>query len=87
MHALEKNGTCDLVSLPPGKKALRRRWVYTVKLNPNGIFARLKAYLVMKGYSKTYAADYQDTFSLISNMASVRCLFHLLLYITRLYTS
>ena len=40
-----------------GKKALGCRWVYTVKLNPDGTFARLKTRLAAKRYSQTYGVD------------------------------
>ncbi|OIT33138.1 putative mitochondrial protein, partial [Nicotiana attenuata] len=43
IHALEKNHTWDLVDLPSGKKAVGCKWVFTVKVNPDGSVARLKA--------------------------------------------
>jgi len=48
-----------------------------VKLNPDGTLACLKARLVVKGYSLTYGVDYQDTFSSVAKMASVRLLISL----------
>ena len=38
-----------LVSLPPGKSTVGCRWVYTVKVGPDGQVDRLKARLVAKG--------------------------------------
>ena len=52
MDALTDNGTSDLVSLPTRKKVISCRWVFTVKVNPNGSIARLKARLVAKGYAQ-----------------------------------
>ena len=43
MDALTDNGTWDLVHLPIGKKAIGCRWVFIVKVNPDGSIARLKA--------------------------------------------
>ena len=51
MDALTDNGTWDLVHLPSGKKAIGCRWVFTVKVNPDGLIARLKVRLVAKGYA------------------------------------
>ena len=54
MDALTNSDTWDLVCLFARKKAIGYRWVFTVKVNPDGLIARLKAHLVAKGYAQTY---------------------------------
>jgi hypothetical protein len=51
MKALHENGTWELVPLPPSRKTVSCKWVYTVKFNPNGSVERLKARLVAKSYT------------------------------------
>ena len=72
MDALNGNGTWNLVHLPTGKKVIRCRWVFAVKVNPDGSVARLKARFMVKGYAHTYGLDYSDTFSPVAKMTSVQ---------------
>lgn len=58
MNALDHNGTWALVDLPLHKKPIGCKWVFSVKMNPDGSVARLKARLVAKGYAQTYGIDY-----------------------------
>ena len=51
MNALRQNGTWELVKLPSDQSAVGCRWVYTVKVNPDGSVDRLKARLT--AYSRT----------------------------------
>jgi Reverse transcriptase (RNA-dependent DNA polymerase) len=48
LEALDKNKTWELVLLPPGKKAVGCKWVFTVKQNLEGRVERYKARLVAK---------------------------------------
>lgn len=51
IDALQANKTWTLQPLPPNKKAIGCKWVYKVRLNPDGTIEHYKAQLVVKGYS------------------------------------
>ncbi|RVW37668.1 Retrovirus-related Pol polyprotein from transposon RE2 [Vitis vinifera] len=60
------------VDLPITLGKVGCRWVYTVKVGPDGQFdRRLKARLVAKGYTQVYSSDYGDTFFPIAKIASI----------------
>ncbi|XP_075101657.1 uncharacterized protein LOC142177093 [Nicotiana tabacum] len=46
--ALEDNHTCDIVTLPPGKKSIGCKWAYKIKYKASGDIDRFKARLVAK---------------------------------------
>jgi len=72
MAALDVNATWELVVLLEDKKVIGCKWVYKVKHNVNGYVSKYKARLVAKGYAQIYGIDYEETYSPITKMTTIR---------------
>lgn len=71
INALEETGTWTIEDLPPGKKAIRSKWVYKVKYNSDGTGEHLKARVVVRGDTQTEGIDYNETFAPVAKLVSV----------------
>ena len=74
MASLHKNEAWDLVELPAGRKSIGSKWVFKKKTNAKGKVEKYKAWLVAKGYSQVLGTDFDDIFSPVAKVTSIRLL-------------
>jgi len=72
IQALKKNDTWDLVPHPINHNAVGCRGIFKTKLYVNGSIERHKAHLVANGFSQIHGLDFEDTFSHMVRLATVR---------------
>ena len=66
MDAMAKNKVWVLVYLPPGRKAVKSRWVFRCKVD-----LRYRARVVAKGFTQIPGLDYDETFSPVARFESL----------------
>ena len=74
IDVLKQNETWDLVPKPKDVKPIYCKWVYKIKSHPDELIERYKARLVARGFSQKYGLDYEETFSLVAKITTVRVL-------------
>ena len=77
MESLRKNDTWDLVALPDGRKKIGSKWVFKRKTNATGCVEKFKAQLVAKGYSQVEGVNFDEIFSHVAKLTSIRVLMSL----------
>lgn len=75
--SLLENNTFEITSLPESKRAIPCKWVFKKKTDENGKIVKYKARLVIKGCAQKKGIDYQEVFSPVVRMSSLRYLFAL----------
>ncbi|CAJ2637748.1 unnamed protein product [Trifolium pratense] len=72
LKSIEKNQTWKLVDLPDKKKKIDVKWVFKVKLNPDGTMSKHKARLVARGFLQKHGIDYNEVFAPVARIETVR---------------
>ena len=72
-----KNKTWDVIEQPTNKVPIGSRWLFKFEFNVYGSINKYKDRLVAKGYSQIEGIDYEDTFSLVSKLNTIRLMISL----------
>ena len=72
MGSMYENKLWTLEVLPKGRKAIQNKWNFKKKRDANSNITVYKARLVAKGFSQVQGVDYDETFSPVAMLKSVR---------------
>ena len=80
MESMYANQVWTLVNPPEGVKPIGCKWVFKKKINADGNVQTYKSRLVVKGFKQILGIDYDETFSPVAMVKSIRILLAIAAY-------
>uniref|UniRef100_A0A1X7VWV5 Reverse transcriptase Ty1/copia-type domain-containing protein n=1 Tax=Amphimedon queenslandica TaxID=400682 RepID=A0A1X7VWV5_AMPQE len=71
-RSLMSNDVWELTEPPEDCNIVKSKWVFKLKVGPNGLIEWYKARLLAQGYSQRQDQDYEETFSPVVRFKSIR---------------
>ena len=81
MRSMYENKVWTLIDLPNDHRAIEIKWIFKRKTDTDSSVTIYKARIVAKGFRQVQSVDYDESFSLVSMLESVR----IMLVITAFY--
>ena len=80
IQSMYDNKVWDLVELPPECRTVGCKWIFKKKTDMDGNVQTYKARLLAKGFTQTQGIDYEETFSPVAMLKSIRILLAIAAY-------
>ena len=77
---MKENQVWNLVDPPDGVRTIECKWIYKQKKDMDGNVHIYKARLVAKGFRQVQGVDYDETFSPVAMLKSVRIILDIAAY-------
>ena len=72
MRSMYKNKVWTLIDLPKDRQAIENKWIFKRKTDTDSSITIYKAWLIAKGFRQVQGVDYDETFSPVAMLKSVR---------------
>jgi vacuolar-type H+-ATPase subunit I/STV1 len=72
LDVLKKMRVWEVTQPPANTNIMGSKWVYRYKYNPQGLIIKRRACLVAQGFTQVISVDYEDTFSPVICLSSLR---------------
>src|SRR3954469_632830 len=80
IDSMYTNKVWTLVDIPEDRKAVENKWIFKRKTDADGNVTFYKARLVAKGFRQIQGVDYDETFSPVAMLKSVRIMLAIAAY-------
>jgi hypothetical protein len=80
IRSMYDNQVWTLVDIPSDRKAIENKWIFKKKTDADGNVTNCKAQLVVKGLRQIQGVDYDETFSPVAMLKSIRVLLAIAAY-------
>ncbi|KAJ0820166.1 putative RNA-directed DNA polymerase [Helianthus annuus] len=72
LSQFEKLGVWKLVDLPNGHRKINTKWVFKCKRDDRGVVVRIKARLVVQGFSQQEGIDFTKVYAPVARLEAIR---------------